>query len=146
MNGVRVNGVRVHGVRVIRVPPGFPSARRRSESGSESGSAAPLAVGLSACLVLTAVLLVPLYRGVVLTRSLAAAADSAALAGADAASGLEAGFPCERAAQSASLSGVRLEECTALDGIVTVTVSGELLGQRLRVEARGGPPVCVWCA
>jgi secretion/DNA translocation related TadE-like protein len=112
----------------------------------EAGSSTPLVIGIVACALLVCAALLPLYRGAVLSRTLAAAADSAALAGADSASGLEPGFPCERAAQAAALGGARLEACALDGGVVTVTVSGEVLGQRLRVEARAGPPICVWCA
>lgn len=113
---------------------------------AESGSGTPLAVGIVACIVLIGVGLLPLYRGAVAMRSLAAVADSAALAGADSASGLEPGFPCERAAQAAALGGARLDSCALSNGIVTVSVSASILGYPLRVEARAGPPTCVWCA
>ena len=118
----------------------------RPGAAADAGSGAPLMVGIVACILLVCVALIPLYRGAVLGRALAVAADSAALAGADSASGLEPGFPCERAAQAAALGGARLVSCAVAEGVVTVTVTGEVLGRALRVEARAGPPTCVWCA
>lgn len=71
---------------------------------------------------------------------LAATADAAALAAADAASGAVAGIPCERAEQLAAHGGAQVSHCT-LDGLVaTVSVTAALGPFTAVATSRAGPP------
>lgn len=71
---------------------------------------------------------------------LAGAADAAALAAADSASGAVAGVPCERAEEVVAASGLALSRCE-VDGLVaTVTVSGRFGVLAAAASARAGPP------
>jgi secretion/DNA translocation related TadE-like protein len=71
---------------------------------------------------------------------LAGAADAAALAAADAASGAVAGVPCERAEEVAEASALTLAAC-GVDGLIaTVTVSGRFGLLAAEARARAGPP------
>ena len=74
------------------------------------------------------------------SQRVAATADAAALAAADAASGAITGVPCERAEQIAGATGIRLSACD-LDGLVaTVTVSSLFGMLPAEASARAGPP------
>jgi secretion/DNA translocation related TadE-like protein len=74
------------------------------------------------------------------TRQLTAnAADAAALAAADTASGLVPGFPCANAAEAARLNGAELGNC-AVNGLeVRVTATRQVLGVQVTVASRAGP-------
>ena len=102
-----------------------------------SGTVVTLGLGLGIVAVLLAAL--PLYGALAARHSVTAAADAAALAAADAASGLVPGYPCEIAARVASANGASLAGC-ALDGlVVTVTVGRPLLGFAVAESATAGP-------
>jgi len=74
------------------------------------------------------------------SQRLAGAADAAALAAADTASGAVSGDPCGRAGEIAAASGASLEAC-AVDGLIaTVTVSGPFGALAVTASARAGPP------
>ena len=71
---------------------------------------------------------------------LAGAADAAALAAADTASGAVSGDPCRRADEIAASSGASIAACE-LDGLIaTVTVSGAFGALTVTASARAGPP------
>jgi len=71
---------------------------------------------------------------------LAGAADAAALAAADAASGAVIGVPCESAESVARSAGAVLSRCE-IDGLTaTVTVSAMFAGLPAAASARAGPP------
>ena len=99
-----------------------------------------LAVGIiGAALVVTAVLL-PLFVLLAAGQSVRNAADAAALAAADTASGLVAGVPCQAAGTAAELGGAAVTSC-AVDGLIaSVTVARTVLGFELGSRARAGPP------
>jgi secretion/DNA translocation related TadE-like protein len=84
--------------------------------------------------------------GVSLTAALSArqrvigAADLAALAGADAASGAISGEPCAVAAGVARGNGARLAGCGADGLVLTVTVVGAFAGIPIEARATAGPP------
>ncbi len=78
--------------------------------------------------------------GAVVGQRAAGAADSAALAAADAASGAIAGVPCERAAEIAGASGAVLIACELDELEATVTVSVAFGALSARASARAGPP------
>ena len=98
------------------------------------------AVGIVAGAAALSVGLVAVGSAAVLGQRLAGAADTAALAAADAASGAVPGMPCELAEAIAASAGARLAACVVDGATVTVTVSapfGQLLAT---VSARAGPP------
>jgi secretion/DNA translocation related TadE-like protein len=91
--------------------------------------AAVLTVGLTA-----------VGAGAVASQRVAAAADGAALAAADAASGAVPGVPCARAAEVAEAGGARLADCILEGLIATVTVEAEVFAWTSGATARAGPP------
>lgn len=112
----------------------------RTRLGSEKGSGTVLAVAVIGALLALVCTLLPLLAGFAASQSVAGAADAAALAAADVASGLIPGVPCEAAQRAAELSGAQLESC-ALDGVVaTVSVSRMVVGMRAQARSRAGPP------
>lgn len=114
--------------------------RARRGTVSERGSGSILAVAIvGACVLLTAVL-VPVLALLALGQAVQGAADAAALAAADTASGVVAGYPCEEAAAAAALNGASVARCS-LDGLIaTVAVEREVAGFALSARARAGPP------
>ncbi|TFD06124.1 hypothetical protein E3T25_03365 [Cryobacterium sandaracinum] len=114
--------------------------RRRHWSAPERGSGTVLAVGvLGAVMLLTAVLL-PLFAALVVGQAVQGAADAAALAAADTASGAVAGMPCAAADEAARLNGASVTVCTVEGLIASVTAVRGYLGFELGAQARAGPP------
>lgn len=108
--------------------------------GSDKGSGTVLAVAVIGALLALICTLMPLLAGFAASQSVGGAADAAALAAADVASGLIPGVPCEAAQRAAALGGAHLDSCT-LDGVVaTVSVSRTVAGMRAQAQARAGPP------
>lgn len=103
-----------------------------------SGSVA--AVGVAVALVGLTVPALTAYSALAVRQSVAAAADAAALAGADVAVGIVAGYPCEVAALAAEANGARLDACIADGLIVSVTATRVVLGVTVTVAATAGPP------
>ncbi|MER7796314.1 helicase [Microbacterium sp. NPDC096154] len=98
-----------------------------------AGAAAVLALGLTAA-----------GGAAVESQRIAAVADAAALAAADAASGAVAGEPCARATEVAGAQRASVTLC-ALDGLVaTVTVGARYAGLPVSATARAGPPPVSW--
>jgi len=98
-----------------------------------------LSVGVVACAATLAVTFVTAGGAAVFSQRLAGTADAAALAAADAASGLVDGVPCDRAAELAAVGGAELAACD-LDGLVaTVTVSAVFGRVPATASARAGP-------
>ncbi|UFS61161.1 hypothetical protein LQ955_12260 [Subtercola endophyticus] len=85
-------------------------------------------------------MLLVLCGAISLKHGVQAAAESAALAAADVASGAVAGYPCEQAARAAELGGATLESCQANGEVVLVVVSRTVLGVHVTARARAGPP------
>ncbi|WJL96219.1 helicase [Microbacterium sp. ET2] len=100
-----------------------------------------LAVGVVGMTAALAVGLVAVGGAAVQAQRVAGVADAAALAAADAASGVLAGAPCERAAQMAATIGGELTRCELDDLVATVSVEGRVLGLPVSASARAGPPV-----
>ena len=91
-------------------------------------------------LVMLTALVLPLYLALSTRQAAAGAADAAALAAADTASGLLPGYPCESAGRVAAANGFSLDGCS-LDGLVaTVRVSAQVLGVAVGAAASAGPP------
>lgn len=118
-------------------------AVRERQGTRERGSGTILAVTLVMVVGALLVALMLLAQAGVMASRTAAAADLAALAGADAARGLTPGDPCGVAAEVAAHHGVRLASCEVMRGEV-VEVSTELSGHYLYGTATGrsraGPP------
>lgn len=105
----------------------------------ERGAGTVVALGLGLAIVAVLMLAVPLSAALVTRHAVAGAADAAALAAADAASGLVPGYPCETAARVAAANGVVLASCT-VDGLVaTVSLSRGILGLAITERATAGP-------
>ena len=106
----------------------------------EGGSGTVLAVALVGAVAALASLSVPLYMGLAVRQSVAAAADAAALAAADVAVGIVPGFPCEVAAGVAAANGASLRSCVADGLVMTVSASRGILGIPVSSYATAGPP------
>lgn len=74
------------------------------------------------------------------TQRLAGAADAAALAAADAASGAVSGFPCARAEEIAARASVDVVSCEVVGLIATIRVSAAFGPFPASAAARAGPP------
>ncbi|EAR24156.1 hypothetical protein A20C1_11949 [marine actinobacterium PHSC20C1] len=106
----------------------------------QRGAGTTLMIGLVATVVALTALVIPLYWALSVRHALAGATDAAALAAADTASGLVAGYPCGNAERLAAVNDAHIEEC-AVDGrIVTVTASRRILGILVTTSATAGPP------
>jgi secretion/DNA translocation related TadE-like protein len=81
----------------------------------------------------------PLYIGTIAKHRAAAAADSAALAAADIASGLIPGYPCAAAEQLSIHNGAELIDCSVSGLIVTVTVRVDSGVGKVKLRAKAGP-------
>ena len=103
-----------------------------------SGSILAASVAGSTILLTALVLLVG--AALVEKRAIAGAADAAALAAADVASGLVPGIPCDAAARIAAANGGALSTCEVDGAVVTVGVSGSVLGIPFTIRATAGPP------
>jgi len=106
----------------------------------ERGSGGVLALALIGATLTVTFLGVPLLALLAVGQSVQNAADAAALAAADTASGAIPGYPCAAAAEAARLNGAVVEAC-ALDGLIaSVTVTRTVAVFALRSSARAGPP------
>lgn len=109
-------------------------------AGSDRGSGSVLAVALIGATMTVTVLVVPLLAVLALGQSVQNAADAAALAAADTASGAVSGVPCTAADAAAGLNGASVVSC-AVDGLIaSVTVARSALGFDFSSSARAGPP------
>lgn len=106
----------------------------------ERGAASVLAIALVAATLIALGLLAPLCAAYAARQQAAGAADAAALAAADTASGLVSGVPCERASRAAELNGATLDACEVTGLIALVQVSTAVLGLPITASARAGPP------
>jgi len=107
---------------------------------AERGAGTIIMLGLVATVVALTALVIPLYWGLSVRHALAGATDAAALAAADTASGLIAGYPCGNAERLALANDANIEECTVDGRIVTVTASRRILGILVTTSATAGPP------
>jgi len=102
-----------------------------------AGTVVTLAVGLA--VVALFLLVLPVHAALSTRHSVVAAADAAALAAADTASGLVPGHPCGNADRVATANGGELAACKVDGLVVTVTVSRRVLGLLLAESATAGP-------
>lgn len=127
-----------------------PVDRRARGSGcrcAEGGAGTVLALGLGMVLILACAALVILGQALAASSRAGAAADLAALAGADAERGLRSGAACTTAQGVAELNGAALTDCTVEKPGSTVRVTVELdtgapWGPAVG-RARAGPPPAV---
>ncbi|MGI8393691.1 Rv3654c family TadE-like protein [Leucobacter sp. W1038] len=99
---------------------------------------------LIACAATTLALGLPVLGGASALETrhrVAAAADSAALAAADAAGGWISADPCALAAEVAAATSVSLSECSVDDntGVATVVVQASTVLGVVAIHARAGP-------
>lgn len=117
-----------------------PLGRRPHGLRGDAGSGSVLAIAVIASAVAVTLMLVSLTQALVLKQRVVAAADAAALAAADTASGALAGFPCDAAQKAARLNGARLDRCE-IDGLIaSVSAVSSYWGLNISVLARAGPP------
>jgi secretion/DNA translocation related TadE-like protein len=107
---------------------------------AERGSGSILAVAVMASVLAVAGMMVPVTAALVVKQRVAGAADAAALAAADTASGLLAGFPCEAAGRAARANDAEIGSCVIEGMMATVTARANYLGLAITVSARAGPP------
>jgi secretion/DNA translocation related TadE-like protein len=108
---------------------------------AERGSISLVAVGMIAGVIALTGSIATVAAAFVAKQRVTGAADAAAVAAADTASGAVAGYPCERASSAARLNGAELVGCT-LDGpFASVRVQARFLAFELRAQARAGPPL-----
>lgn len=106
----------------------------------EQGSGSLLALAIAGAVVAVATLMVSVLSVLAVGQSVRNAADAAALAAADTASGAVAGIPCDAAAEAATMNDAELDAC-ALDGLIaSVTVSRSIGAFDVSSTARAGPP------
>ena len=110
------------------------------QSGSEQGAGSILAIAVLGATVLLTTLIVSTFALLAVGRSVANAADAAALAAADTASGAIAGYPCPAADAVAALNEVAVTRCVVAGLIASVSVTRTVLGIELAASARAGPP------
>ena len=111
----------------------------RSPSTGDRGSGSVLIVALLGAVFTMTAVLIPVLALLPANQAVQGAADAAALAAADTASGLQPGVPCDTAARAAELNGAHLSACT-VDGLVaTVTVTRATGVLTIQSRARAGP-------
>ncbi|TFD47544.1 hypothetical protein E3T46_17245 [Cryobacterium sp. Hh11] len=108
--------------------------------GPERGAGSILAIAVLGATVLLTILVVSTLALLAVGRSIANAADAAALAAADTASGAIAGYPCPAADAVAALNEVAVTRCAVTGLLASVSVSRTVLGIELSASARAGPP------
>lgn len=106
----------------------------------EEGAGTVLAVAIAGALVAAFLLVAPLAVVLEARHRAEAAADSAALAGADVALGVATGIPCDRARRVALAAGAGAATCAQRGVLVRVTTAIGVLGMRAGAEAVAGPP------
>jgi secretion/DNA translocation related TadE-like protein len=114
-------------------------ARRGALTG-EAGSGSVLALGLIAATVAVAFAVLTLGAGLSARQRVIGAADAAALAAADGASGAVPGAPCALAERVAQVAGARVTACR-IDGLIaSVEVAGVFGVVPIRAGSTAGPP------
>jgi secretion/DNA translocation related TadE-like protein len=114
---------------------------RTSDFGDgERGSGTVLCLAIIGVLVCLTGGVVAVAGASVAKQRASGAADVAALAAADVASGRLPGSPCQEAARVAGANGAVLSSCAVAGTVATVTASIGYLGFTVTVQARAGPP------
>ncbi|MFK4788461.1 Rv3654c family TadE-like protein [Microbacterium sp. ZW T5_56] len=103
-----------------------------------SGVATAVSVLVATCTFLTGAVIVG--EAGVLSQRAAAAADAAALAAADAVTGVIPGDPCVRAGDVAAANGAVVDWCAVSGAVATVVVHANRGILTAAARARAGPP------
>ena len=106
----------------------------------ERGSGTVLGIGVIAAILTVTAAAVPALGLLVARGQAAGAADAAALAGADVASGAIAGSICDAARSVASANLATLRDCVVDGQNVTVSATVDWLGVGIVARSRAGPP------
>jgi secretion/DNA translocation related TadE-like protein len=106
----------------------------------QRGSGSVLAIAVIGAVVGTALAATTALGALVVRQQAMSAADAAALAGADAVSGLVAGDVCAVAESAASANDGSLISCTVDGSDVTVEVGVTWSGAVISARSRAGPP------
>lgn len=106
----------------------------------DRGAGAVLALALVMVVVTIGLSGVAVASALTARQRVVGAADLAALAAADAASGAIGGRPCQVASAVATGNRARLTACESDGLVVSVTVSGEFAGIPIAAHSRAGPP------
>lgn len=123
----------------MRVPMSDGARSTTVPLSSERGAGSVLALAVIAALLGLAALTLPVSAALVAKQRVTGAADAAALAAADVATGLVAGYPCAVAASVAAANGAVLAGCQ-IDGlVVTVQVSATIGVLPVAAAATAGP-------
>ncbi|MEL4320112.1 Rv3654c family TadE-like protein [Leifsonia sp. YIM 134122] len=107
--------------------------------GDDRGSGTVLAVALIGAVVALALVAASVLGALVVRQRVSAAADAAAIAGADVAMGAVAGVVCDAAAQAAEANAAGVDDCSVDGETVTVEVSAMWVGIPVRARSRAGP-------
>jgi len=112
----------------------------RAHLRNDRGAGSVLALALVMVVVTIGVSGVTLAAALTARQRVIGAADLAALAAADAASGAIGGVPCEVAGAVATGNRTHLTACEAESLVVSVTVVGSFAGIPIEAHSRAGPP------
>lgn len=115
----------------------------------DAGAGTVLSLGLCLAVITLLLALLVLAQATIGAARAGAAADLAALAGADTIRDLRAGDPCAVAAEVAARNGAELSSCAPEVGALSITVdvassAGRLLPWAPSARARAGPPESQW--
>lgn len=113
---------------------------RCSRPRGDRGSGAVLALGVLGAIMTVVLTLIPVTGAFVASQRVTNAADAAALAAADVASGAVPGVACQLATEAASLNGAVLDGCELSGAVALVSVSDSWWVFSLTARARAGPP------
>ncbi|TFV96990.1 hypothetical protein E4M00_13125 [Leifsonia flava] len=132
-----------HGLRSIvrsrRWPVTTSGSTAARSLGDARGSGTVLAIALIGAVVALALVAASVLGGLVVRQQVSAAADAAALAGADVAMGAVAGVVCDAAARAAEANAAAMNGCSVDGETVTVEVSSMWMGMPVRARSRAGP-------
>lgn len=117
-----------------------PEISGRERLSNERGSGTVLSVAVLAGILAIVGMVIPVSLALAVKQRVVGAADAAALAAADTASGFASGIPCDAATKAARLNGAELSECDIEGLVATVTARAGYLGLEVSVSARAGPP------
>jgi secretion/DNA translocation related TadE-like protein len=107
---------------------------------ADRGSGSVLALAVLGAVAIVAIAALALGAALTVRQRVIGAADAAALAAADGASGAVAGEPCALARRLAEAGGAALDSCV-VDGLVaTVAVSARVGPVPFGARSRAGPP------
>ena len=113
---------------------------RASVLRADRGAGAVLALAIVGATTVVLLAVLALGAALVVRQRVIGAADAAALAAADGASGAIAGMPCALAARVAESNAATLQAC-AIDGLIaTVTVGASVGAVSFSARSTAGPP------